>query len=225
MQLPSIRSEWKASHVLPLFCMPLLWYRGILQQTLVALNTSCRHLQTHVFSMCRIPYIHVMSMLSHPLPLRFAVPFQLAIAAAQIYSDRAFVCAAATFQPFAEAAPETCKMAQVVAYGTTGFLPSVSSTVLTTLDPGVCQGVSAIWLLQLYIDIVIILLLPTLCTYALEFQAKKNFLLAKNLRLEHASEGLPGVSSWYLGVIVGMTFLSMLWVLLEAIIRQLAPSC
>jgi hypothetical protein len=178
-----------------------------------------------LWNVYRIPFIHVMSMLSHPLPLRYAVPFQLAIVAAQIGSDRAFVCAAAQFPPFLQAAPETCRMVQIIAYGTTGFLPSVSSHFLTALNPGTCHGVPAIWLLQLYINVVIILVLPTVCTYALELQAKMSFLASKNLHLQHAWGIWSGVNSWYMQLIIGVISLSVLWVLLEAVVRQLAPSC
>jgi hypothetical protein len=165
------------------------------------------------------------TMLSLPLPLRYAVPFQLGLVAAWIMSFKTFVCAAAQYPPFLQAAPTTCRMVQMVAYGTTGFPPAATSSVLTTMYPEVCQGVLAICLLQLYIDIVIILVLPTVCTYALEFQAKKSFLATKNMQLQHAWGTGPGVNSWYMRLIIGMVSLSVLWVLLEAVVRQLAPSC
>jgi hypothetical protein len=96
---------------------------------------------------------------------------------------------------------------------------------MTALYPEVCQGVLAISLLHLYIAVVVILVLPTVCTYALEFQAKKSFLATKKLQLQHAWGIWSGVNSWYMQLIIGLISLSVLWVLLEAVVRQLAPSC
>ena len=150
------------------------------------------------------------------LPVYPLVLFQLSLAIGKTMALHTYVCAAAMAPSFLEAAVSNCRSAQVVAYGIASNLPSVSTSLQAFIGSQLCSdGLAALWVLEVYIELVFVVVLPLGCTYIVEYKAKQAFAKSKGLRIHHMWKTLSWAGLGYLKVAMAVTLFSLAWILVE----------
>jgi hypothetical protein len=154
--------------------------------------------------------------LNFPLPLKYLIWLQISVAGVKLSYLKKITCGAAVSKAFQEGATEICLVAQLAAYGVLGLLPSYNRNP-SLGDPRLCEGLSALWLTQAYLDVIVILIAIPGCMYMLEFWVKKQFLESQGWRLQRGYREAPLMTSLSSITLVAV-FLSALWVILEAVL-------
>ena len=117
-----------------------------------------------------------------------------------------------------------CQAAQAVLYFIVGYQPLPDGSVSSRMKPQLCSGLSGVWLMQAYINAVLVLILPAACIYKLEQQAKHRYLKKKGLVAQWAGEGVFWPAFGHLQALLCMVLLAMLWQALELICFMFQPS-
>jgi hypothetical protein len=158
------------------------------------------------------------------LPMKYLIWFQLSVAVLKLGLLRKLACGAALSTAFINGAVQNCLVVQIAAYGVVGILPAYHATRgLSLADPRICEGPSALWLTQAYLDCIILLGLILGCTYLLEFWAKKQYVESLGMQLHYVVRRFPWEMSAGLTPTLVAVALSALWVLLEAMYLIASP--
>jgi hypothetical protein len=157
------------------------------------------------------------STVNYPLRTQQLLPTQLVLVIICLASTCKVVCAVSDKPSLLEAGASNCQAVQAVLYGIAGNLPSSAVGVLGRVDHSICRGRSGIWLIQAFVNLVIVFFLPAIIIYLLEQQAKHRYLERRGLAAKWALEEAPWSQSPPLQAIICLVLLSVVWQVLEMV--------
>jgi hypothetical protein len=144
---------------------------------------------------------------------------------AKVLALHKFICAAGQAPSFLQTANTNCRIAQVVAYSIASNLPSATTSLQAFVTKQVCSdGLAALWVSEVYLEILLILVLPVGCTYILELKAKRAFAASKGLRMQCLWTLMSWAGLAYFKAAMAVMLLAVGWIFVEHAYTVLQPS-